>query len=76
MKEYRFTFEGKLVGAIGASYGFNMVLGADSLENAILKIYDTHEHISKLKVWNGVEYFPVSNLYLDKKDGRDQRDFV
>ena len=76
MKEYKFTFEGKLVGAIGAFQGFTKSVSADSLEKAILGIYDTHEHISKLKVWNGVEYFPVSNLYLDKKEGRDQKGFV
>lgn len=76
MKEYKFTFEGKQVGAIGAFQGFSKSVFADSIENAILKLYDTHEHIIKLKVWNGVEYFPVSNLYLDKKEGRDQNGFV
>ena len=76
MKEYKFQFEGRQVGAIGTFSGFAKTVESDSLENAILKLYDTHEHISKLKVWNGVEYFPVSYLYLDKKEGRDQRDFV
>lgn len=76
MNEYKFIFEGKLVGAIGVMCGFSKSVFADDLEKAILKLYDTHEHISKLKVWNGVEYFPVSNLYLDKKEGRDQNGFV
>jgi hypothetical protein len=76
MKEYKFTFTGKLNGAIGAFCGFSKSVFADDLEKAILKLYDTHEHISKLHYWDGAEYFPVSNLYLDKKEGRDQNGFV
>ena len=64
MKEYKFTFEGKLNGAIGAFQGFSKSVFADDLEKAILGIYETHEHISKLKVWNGVEYFPVQGQFL------------
>ena len=64
MKEYKFTFEEKLLGAIGAFQGFSKSVFADDLEKAILKVYDTHEHISKLKVWNGVEYFPVHGQFL------------
>lgn len=76
MKEYKFAFNGKLNGAIGASCGFTKSVFADSLENAILKLYDTHEHISRLHFWDGEKYFPVSNLYLDKKEGRNQNGFV
>ena len=56
MKEYKFTFEGKQVGAIGAFQGFSKSVFADSIENAILKLYDTHEHIIKLHFWDGEKY--------------------
>jgi len=76
MNQYTFSFEGKLNGAIGAFQGFTKSVFADDLEKAILKLYDTHEHISKLHFWDGRQYFPVSYLYLDKKEGRDQKGFV
>lgn len=70
MKEYHFTFFGKTVGAIGASSSYSKTVESDSLENAILKLYDTHEHISQLRIWNGTEYYPVAYMNLGAKEGR------
>jgi hypothetical protein len=58
MKDYKFAFNGKLVGAIGVSNGHVKEIQSDSLENAILKLYDTHEHISRLHFWDGEKYVP------------------
>lgn len=58
MKEFKFQFVGKRVGAIGASTYYQQAVESDTLENAILKLYDTHEHISQLKVFHGGEYVP------------------
>ncbi len=76
MKEFTFLFEAKKKGAIGISEPFSRTVEAEDLEKANLKLYDEFDHIHKLQFWNGVEYFPVSYLYLDKKEGRKQNEFV
>ncbi len=62
MQKYQFSFEGKFVGSIRVSYGHNVTVEAENLEKAIQKLYDTHEHISKLKVFHGGEYVPCPLL--------------
>jgi hypothetical protein len=48
--KYRLEFLGRKVGAIGIFYQISVTLEASTEDEARLKIYDTHEHISGLKV--------------------------
>lgn len=50
MKNYKFTFEGVVIGSIGKKQKFTVTTQADSFDEAKLKLYDTHEHIHILKV--------------------------
>lgn len=50
MKLFLLTFTGREVRAIGAFQDFRVILDAESEEAARLKIYDTHEHLSNLRV--------------------------
>ncbi len=51
MKRYLLTFTGREVRAIGSFQDFREVIDAPDEAAARLKIYDTHEHISNLKVF-------------------------
>ncbi len=53
MKTYELTFQGRQVGAIGAFCDFTVRISADTIENAWLRLYDTHEHITR-KYWRVV----------------------
>lgn len=50
MKTYKFNFLGVLNGSIGKRVKFTKVIEADNFDDAKLKLYDTHEHITILKV--------------------------
>ena len=52
MKTYQFRFLGKTKGAIGAMCGYSKDIDAKDIDEAIERLYDTHEHIVKLEVWN------------------------
>ena len=52
MKKYKFEFTGRLIGAIGITYLCTKEVYADSIEQAKLKLYDTHEHISNIVLQN------------------------
>jgi len=43
---FYFEFIGRLNGAIGITYPQNKEVRAENYEAAVLKLYDTHEHIS------------------------------
>lgn len=46
MHKFRVSFNGRKIGAIGL-FGFHIVeVEAETPEDAALKAYDTHEHIS------------------------------
>ena len=51
MKTYYFEIVGRLVGAIGIVEHHNIEVRANSYDEAVLKLYDTHEHIS-IKYWS------------------------
>jgi hypothetical protein len=48
--KYRLEFMGRTVGAIGIRYPISVTLDASSESEARIKIYDTHDHISDLRV--------------------------
>ncbi len=48
--KYRLDFYGRKVGAIGIFYQTSVTLEAANEDEARRKIYDTHEHISGLRV--------------------------
>jgi hypothetical protein len=50
MKSYKIQFTGRLKNAIGKTYSQTITVTAESEEAARLKIYDTHEHASNVKV--------------------------
>ena len=50
MKTYKFNFLGVLNGSIGKRVKITKVIEADNFDDAKLKLYDTHEHITILKV--------------------------
>jgi hypothetical protein len=41
--------------------GFTKSVTANNIDEAILKLYDTHEHIRQIYYWNGVEYVRYKN---------------
>jgi len=50
MKPFKFIFLGVKNGAIGKRSRFTVTTEAENFEDAKLKLYDTHEHITILKV--------------------------
>lgn len=47
MNRYRVTFHGRERNAIGITYSHTIDVEALNEESAVLKLYDTHEHISQ-----------------------------
>jgi hypothetical protein len=47
---YRAEFWGRTIGAIGVTSRYVVEVEADNLEAARLKLYDTYEHISGLRL--------------------------
>lgn len=43
--KYRVTFTGRKVGAIGIFQAFTVEVEANNAKDALMKVYDTHEHI-------------------------------
>lgn len=54
MNIYYFEGSARLAGALGVTYSFNAEVEAENKETAILKLYETWEHISisKVSAWN------------------------
>lgn len=50
MKTYRITFSGRKIGAIGTFSTYRDTVEAENEEAAILKLYDTYEHIRIIEV--------------------------
>jgi hypothetical protein len=50
MKNYRASFTGRKVGAIGITYFIIDYVEAENEEQARLKLYDRYEHITGLKL--------------------------
>ena len=48
--KYLLSFTGRKVGAIGVFYPIKLVIDAPDAESAISKAYETHEHMTGLKV--------------------------
>jgi hypothetical protein len=48
MNTYTFTFFGRQVGAIGSTHHDCVAVQAEDYEEAIRKLYETHEHISRM----------------------------
>lgn len=46
MKIFFFEFMGRELGAIGILYNYCREIKASSYNEAVLKLYETHEHIS------------------------------
>ena len=62
--KYFLEFEGREVGAIGITYHHCIEVEAPSKAAALLKAYDTHEHLSN--VWINSEKYP-SPAKLEKE---------
>lgn len=43
--KYRVTFTGRKVGAIGIFQAFTVEVEANNAKDALMKVYDTHEHV-------------------------------
>lgn len=54
MKKYKFSFLGVENGAIGKRYKYTKTIDAENFEEAKIRLYDTHEHITITSV-NGVK---------------------
>ena len=52
MDKYRAVFNGRAVGAIGITDTVDVIVEANSLEEAHLKLYDKYEHILGLCLVN------------------------
>ena len=52
MKNYKFNFLAVCIGSIGKRTKFNKTVQAESVHDAKLKLYDTHEHIQVLSINN------------------------
>jgi len=50
MNTYTATFAGRELGAIGIFQSFSVEVKAKDVEAAKLKLYDTHEHITRCKI--------------------------
>ena len=50
MKKFTFNFLGVKNGSIGKKAKFTVTTEAENFDKAMLKLYDTHEHIQVLKV--------------------------
>ncbi len=50
MKRYVATFNGRTVGAIGIRYRCHIEVEAEDAKAAGLKLYETHEHISDVRI--------------------------
>ena len=50
LKSYRFRFIGRKVGAIGITYPITHEVEAFNESEAFLKLYDTYDHITGLKL--------------------------
>lgn len=50
MKRFRIQFVGRKVGAIGIVYRHDVTVEAETPEDAVAKLYDTHEHITGLEI--------------------------
>jgi len=55
--EYTIKFQGRQVGAIGIFSNFTVKVYAETPKDAILKVYETHEHLTEVIV-NGRPYWP------------------
>lgn len=60
MAQYTARFHGRTKGAIGIFYGCTVKVEADSLEQAQVKLYDTHEPYAGVN-WSGPEPYAVVN---------------
>ena len=49
MKQFIFVFIGRQKNAIGCRHDCRQIVLAETKEEAELKLYDTHEHISELE---------------------------
>lgn len=59
MKKYIIKFEARTKGAIGKFYKFTEKVQAETLEAAILALYDKYDHI-QVKEVNGQKYDPFA----------------
>lgn len=50
MKKFTFNFLGRKNGSIGKRLKFTVTTEAEKFDDALMKLYDTHEHIHVLKV--------------------------
>lgn len=48
--KYDISFNGREVGAIGIMYRCYVRVEADDAKAALLKVYDTHEHLSDVSI--------------------------
>ena len=47
MNKYNIRFKGREVGAIGILSWYEVTVEANNEEDALFKLYDTHEHITQ-----------------------------
>lgn len=52
MNNYKCKFLGRESGALGINSYFELQVEADTVDQALLKLYDTHENIMKYQIVN------------------------
>ena len=71
MIKYTACFVGRLIGSLGESYWINVEIEAENVDKATNKLYETHEHITRLFwLWRGKQTVcpqPKHSLALARK---------
>ena len=62
MPRFKITFRGRKNGAIGITTPLTCEVEAPDREAAILKLYDTHEHIHVLDMSIVPSHYPISEM--------------
>lgn len=69
MDKWFIQFKGRQVGAIGTKQNYAVNVEADTPQDALLKVYNTHDHLSRLYLTNqttghsykGFDFVPVTD---------------
>ncbi len=64
MKKYKFSFNGRQTGAIGITYQITDTYEAESINEAVSKLYADYEHFRELKL-NGKPFEIKTSHFID-----------
>lgn len=62
LKKYKFNFMGRKAGAIGISYKISTSYNAESLRDAVKKLYTDYQHVRFLKAQEGGKEIPIEDI--------------